>query len=61
MKLTVHFGHSKKSNHNSNPSISAKEKPAEMRVFPFFMRVFSIFSLCKYCCFLRSFCVYVAQ
>lgn len=30
-------------------------KPAEMRVFPLFMRVFIVFSLCKSCCFLRSF------
>ena len=33
------------------------QKPAEMLVFPLFMRVFSIFNLCKSCCFLRSFCI----
>ena len=32
-------------------------KPAEMLVFPLFMRVFSVLSLCKSCCFLRYFCV----
>nr|DAF37151.1 MAG TPA: hypothetical protein [Caudoviricetes sp.] len=43
------------------PSGPPYHKPAEMRVFPLFIRVFSIFSLCKSCCFLRYFCVYVAQ
>ena len=37
--MTVHFGHNIIANHNSNPSISATEKPAEMRVFLLFMRV----------------------
>ena len=46
---------------SSNLSISATEKPAEMRVFPLFMRVFSIFSFCKSCCLLRSFCMWATQ
>lgn len=59
--MTVHFGHSKKSNHNSNPSISAKEKPAETRVFPLFMRVFRLFAICVYCSIFALFCVLRAQ
>ena len=43
--------------YSSNLSISAKRKPAEMRVFSLFLRVFGIFGLCKSCCFLRSFCI----
>ena len=31
--MTVHFGHSKKSSHNSNPSISANKKDAFGRLF----------------------------
>ena len=40
---------------SSNLSISAKEKPAEMRVFPLFMRVFRLFALCAYCLFFAFF------
>ena len=46
---------------SSNLSISAKEKPAEMRVFPLFMRVFRLFTLCAYCLFFARFCVSRAQ
>lgn len=45
--------------YSSNLSISAKEKPAEMRVFPLFMRVFSVFRLCKSCCLLLCICIRV--
>ena len=38
-----------------------KEKPAEMRVFPLFMRVFRLFALCAYCLFFAFFCVSRAQ
>ena len=41
---------------SSNLSISAKEKPAEMRVFPLFMRVFRIFAACA---LFAVFCIYV--
>lgn len=40
---------------SSNLSISAKEKPAEMRVFPLFMRAFRLFTLCAYCLFFAFF------
>ena len=43
------------------PSGPPYHKPAEMLVFPLFMLVFSVFSLCKSCCFLRYFCVYTTQ
>ena len=59
--MTVRFGISKNLEHNSNPSISAKEKPAEMRVFPLFMRVFLLFVLCAYCSFFAFYCVLRAQ
>nr|DAM75038.1 MAG TPA: hypothetical protein [Caudoviricetes sp.]DAO28989.1 MAG TPA: hypothetical protein [Caudoviricetes sp.] len=45
--------------YSSNLSISAKEKPAEMRVFLLFMRVFSISAICVYCCLLLCICIRV--
>nr|DAO16177.1 MAG TPA: hypothetical protein [Caudoviricetes sp.] len=45
--------------YSSNLSISAKRKPAEMRVFPLFMRLFSISALCVYCCLLLCICIRV--
>ena len=38
-----------------------KEKPAEMRGFPLFMRAFRLFTLCAYCLFFARFCVSRAQ
>ena len=44
---------------SSNLSISAKEKPAEMRGFSLFLRVFGIFGLCVCCSFFAAFAIKV--